>query len=33
MNTYIALFRGINVGGENILPANKIPSMAEETNR
>jgi uncharacterized protein (DUF1697 family) len=30
MNTYIALFRGINVGGKNILPMKEIVGILEE---
>jgi uncharacterized protein (DUF1697 family) len=30
MNTYIALFRGINVGGNNILPMLELVSVLEE---
>jgi uncharacterized protein (DUF1697 family) len=30
MNTYIALFRGINVGGKNILPMKNLVAMLEE---
>jgi uncharacterized protein (DUF1697 family) len=29
METYIALFRGINVGGKNVLPMNELVSMLE----
>ncbi len=29
MNTYIALFRGINVGGKNILPMKELAAMLE----
>ena len=29
MNTYIALFRGINVGGKNILPMNELVKILE----
>ncbi|WP_164743963.1 DUF1697 domain-containing protein [Saccharospirillum alexandrii] len=29
MNTYIALFRGINVGGKNILPMKELVSILE----
>ena len=29
MKTYIALFRGINVGGKNVLPMNELESMLE----
>jgi uncharacterized protein (DUF1697 family) len=29
MNTYIALFRGINVGGNNILPMVKLVDVLE----
>lgn len=29
MNTYIALFRGINVGGNNVLPMKELVSMLE----
>lgn len=31
MNTYIALFRGINVGGKHILPMKELTSILEET--
>lgn len=30
MNTYIALFRGINVGGKNILPMNELIAILED---
>jgi uncharacterized protein (DUF1697 family) len=30
MNTYIALFRGINVGGNNILPMNELKACLTE---
>lgn len=30
MNTYIALFRGINVGGNNILPMKELVKMLED---
>jgi uncharacterized protein (DUF1697 family) len=30
MNTYIALFRGINVGGNNILPMKELVSILEK---
>jgi uncharacterized protein (DUF1697 family) len=30
MNTYIALFRGINVGGRNILPMKELTAVLEE---
>lgn len=30
MNTYIALFRGINVGGNNILPMKNLVTILEE---
>jgi len=29
MNTYVALFRGINVGGKNILPMKKLTAVLE----
>ena len=29
MKTYIALFRGVNVGGKNVLPMNELASMLE----
>src|SRR4051794_26648723 len=31
MKTYIALFRGINVGGKNVLPMSELVSMLENT--
>jgi uncharacterized protein (DUF1697 family) len=31
MKTYIALFRGLNVGGNNILPMNELVSVLEKT--
>ena len=30
MNTYIALFRGINVGGKNLLPMNELVVLLED---
>lgn len=30
MNTYIALFRGINIGGRNILPMKELAALMEE---
>jgi hypothetical protein len=30
MNTYIALFRGINVGGNNLLPMNELVVLLTE---
>lgn len=32
MNTYIALFRGINVGGRNLLPMKDLVRLMEENN-
>ena len=32
MKTYIILFRGINVGGKNILPMKKLSILLEENN-
>jgi len=32
MKTYIALFRGINVGGKNILPMKELVSLLENNN-
>src|SRR5436853_3602573 len=31
MNTYIALFRGINVGGNNTLPMKELVAILEDT--
>jgi len=30
LNTYIALFRGINVGGKNILPMKNLVNLLED---
>ncbi len=30
MNTYVALFRGINVGGKNILPMQELVTLLED---
>ena len=30
MNTYIALFRGINVGGSNLIPMKQLKQLLEE---
>jgi uncharacterized protein (DUF1697 family) len=30
MNTYIALFRGINVGGNNMLPMKELVAILED---
>lgn len=32
MKTYVVLFRGINVGGSNILPMKQLTSMLEKNN-
>jgi len=32
MNTYIVLFRGINVGGKNLVPMKELAKVLEESN-
>ena len=31
MKTYVALFRGLNVGGNNVVPMNELVALLEKT--